>query len=1598
MNGHAPGAPQAPKSVKCVVLGDARTGKSSFPVRLRGLPCPENYSPTMGVDVSPVRVEIDGEWVDVNMWCCAGKEEFSGLRDGYYIAADCALIFFDVTQQKSFQSIPSRIADFRRITGENCPVCVVGNFCDVPRGTDPSKREVGPETAGYHEMRRTLKVFEVSTLTSSPEDLIEPLRWIVTETLGLSLNTPFRLLDSPPVGPGVQQNQEGAAGENAGGDGEEVIEEAGTVTEGKSEEKTEGTEAAKESAVQKALESLLARNKEKEETGVLGPFILDLRGPLWDDALLSSLLQKISESPQGCASLLALSLVHTIRLHGSEISDRGVEALCEALEKADLEHEKQGKTGEGSGENWGVLSSLWCLELSGCSRVTGSSQSRLERLSERAAERKGRSSKAQLLIDLLRSGVPPEVEQSIGAVALRLEYKYFRDRLAVPAETIAFTDKCTDDAALKTAVDSLLGEEGGEGAGTEGLLGTCVCTNSSLRATNMDGCNFDRSHDYPSWAPEVSYLLLNGLQKVTSEEHFVRLVKCLTKVTRARGKASKLAEVGLLRCPWVGKSSAEALEDFVVTNCKAGAKKFLQLEFSEHMLKAETASRLKNLRPLHEVGVYARSLKFPHSDSSLEDRLRIDSVSRGEKEREKNHAEFLNMKRGKGGWFYATAAWQPEMVSYSSHRPLPVFPSFVFPGRQAPAFSSFRDPFANVDNNSNRQTFFTEAAAETVTQGFREAEPGVLLDMELFQVSSCLVEAAEATQMIEAFVGALKASMEAQPGKAPTLHTVRLVQWHFADDSLVSSLESLLDVLSLNDWSPVPKIFLDDCPKISKETIAKMEAKRTDTILRKIERLVAKGCDLGCIPLDEFSLANGHLFQLSRIISSSSLTGGEKKGETGMSPSGGSQSPFPVRVSLGRVVGLSSEAVGSLCRALVQTDEEGGHKGEGTAGPFRLTCLDLTSCVYNGEAIDGAVEYLCQAVRSRGVSTPPPCLSVSPTFQMKMSSDGPIYRSGVSDPSCPSCVETPLKILLPVDVRNETSTQVEKTRRQSVCERLSSALVLASRSKVPLSIDLSGVAVRSSDLMAAADLLLQSEQRVREGLVRYVQRISFENTNVELDGVEAFLDALYCLPCTYTLENSEDEEKRQGAKRMKGIALEELNLRCDPSNQDTKKEKRDKVESAPFSWKKGAGAAAAGLQSTSSGGPGFSAVGRGGGLLFSAGMPTANASDHIQKEPEEMGEWEILSLRVSRCSGVQNALGRPATVLLEGRDSSVPGGKGNAIAMIGQYRTIWREELLSSLTSSPSILRALDLAQLLRTPSNLDNALRDAIATSRPEHWTHLRRINLHFIVPQAEGGEFTPKEQTGLDIFKALGGLYVDTGNEDGVSETGGEGEKSAEETEREREREMDTRKVSVRESFPFPFFPALREISLKMDARFAGLMMGGPPATAASRAEKRGEAQKGFSEPFRVLLEEYGKSVGGLIAQSRHRRARHYVRVMKEWAHAHSASGGGVSRNRALNAALLRLSLFEEKEEAVEADSLSLSVEVSTSLKIVVEDVKNSFTEFKKKFGGALKKSADPEDVRVPRPFMPGGISLFGGGAGGGISATYSHCLFFWTRHVSA
>jgi len=165
----------APK-FKLILVGDGGVGKTTFVKRHMTGEFEKKYVATMGVEVHPLRFYTNLGQVIFNCWDTAGQEKFGGLRDGYYIGGDSAIIMFDLTARATYRNVPHWYKDLNRVC-ESIPIVLCGNKVDV------KDRKVKPKDIHFHR-KKNLQYYDISA--KSNYNFEKPFLYIAKKLTGQS--------------------------------------------------------------------------------------------------------------------------------------------------------------------------------------------------------------------------------------------------------------------------------------------------------------------------------------------------------------------------------------------------------------------------------------------------------------------------------------------------------------------------------------------------------------------------------------------------------------------------------------------------------------------------------------------------------------------------------------------------------------------------------------------------------------------------------------------------------------------------------------------------------------------------------------------------------------------------------------------------------------------------------------------------------------------------------------------------------------------------------------------------------------------------------------------------------------------------------------------------------------------------------------------------------------------------------------------------------------------------------------------------------------------------------------------------------------------
>lgn len=159
---------------KLVLCGDGGTGKTTFVKRHRTGEFEKKYIATLGVEVHPLQFFTNYGTLQFNVWDTAGQEKFGGLRDGYYIQGQSAIIMFDVTSRVTYKNVPNWHRDLVRVC-ETIPIVLCGNKVDV------KERKVKAKTITFHR-KKNLQYYDISA--KSNYNFEKPFLWLLRKLCG----------------------------------------------------------------------------------------------------------------------------------------------------------------------------------------------------------------------------------------------------------------------------------------------------------------------------------------------------------------------------------------------------------------------------------------------------------------------------------------------------------------------------------------------------------------------------------------------------------------------------------------------------------------------------------------------------------------------------------------------------------------------------------------------------------------------------------------------------------------------------------------------------------------------------------------------------------------------------------------------------------------------------------------------------------------------------------------------------------------------------------------------------------------------------------------------------------------------------------------------------------------------------------------------------------------------------------------------------------------------------------------------------------------------------------------------------------------------
>ena len=149
------------KIINCLLLGNQGSGKTSFIKSLLG-EIITNLLSTIGLEKTPFNFSVEGKDCTFIIQDTAGQERYGSLAKSYYRYADAFLLFFDVTNKESFDTVQRWIKSIVESKGninDQYELFLVANKID-----ETDIRKIGKTQGKELATKYNIKYFEISCL------------------------------------------------------------------------------------------------------------------------------------------------------------------------------------------------------------------------------------------------------------------------------------------------------------------------------------------------------------------------------------------------------------------------------------------------------------------------------------------------------------------------------------------------------------------------------------------------------------------------------------------------------------------------------------------------------------------------------------------------------------------------------------------------------------------------------------------------------------------------------------------------------------------------------------------------------------------------------------------------------------------------------------------------------------------------------------------------------------------------------------------------------------------------------------------------------------------------------------------------------------------------------------------------------------------------------------------------------------------------------------------------------------------------------------------------------------------------------------------
>ena len=160
--------------IKVVLTGEFGVGKTSFIIDILY----RNFTPQPKfVDFGTETLTVKDKLVRAQIWDTCGLERVISLGNSYYKGASAVMLFYDITNLNSFNSLTKWLDEIHQYARPNVVIMLIGNKCDLPE----DERQISTERGENFAKQHNLLFYEMSIRKHINDD--EAFKKLLEETV-----------------------------------------------------------------------------------------------------------------------------------------------------------------------------------------------------------------------------------------------------------------------------------------------------------------------------------------------------------------------------------------------------------------------------------------------------------------------------------------------------------------------------------------------------------------------------------------------------------------------------------------------------------------------------------------------------------------------------------------------------------------------------------------------------------------------------------------------------------------------------------------------------------------------------------------------------------------------------------------------------------------------------------------------------------------------------------------------------------------------------------------------------------------------------------------------------------------------------------------------------------------------------------------------------------------------------------------------------------------------------------------------------------------------------------------------------------------------